>query len=140
MESLDGYSTAQQCVFGEVDNTHTTLAKFFDNSIMRNCLPDHGAGSPAIRNRNWEIGRCIRRMHGTKCLDDWRILRQMNEDFKVNFQNSVRQEFVRRRLLPLGEGCGDGVLSNKEKKTLLCAFFRARSDNKGERSVYGFRR
>ena len=57
-----------------------------------------------------------------QCRDDRRILRQMNEDFKVNFQNSVRQEFVRRRLLPLGEGCGDGVLSNKEKKTLLCAF------------------
>src|SRR5258705_7458488 len=29
-------------VFGEINGSHTTLAEWFQDSVMRNCLPDHG--------------------------------------------------------------------------------------------------
>ena len=40
-QKLQRYEAAQSRIFRFVDNAHAPAAEFFDNAIMRNCLPNH---------------------------------------------------------------------------------------------------
>ena len=47
-QELESYYALEFGVLGFVDDTHAAFAEFFENTIMRYSLPNHG---PHLRNR-----------------------------------------------------------------------------------------
>src|SRR5688572_20851812 len=64
-QKLDCDAAGQVLVLGQVDDAHTALAQFFNNSIMRNCLADH-ARMEFLWKREKEENLAIKEGPGTR--------------------------------------------------------------------------
>ncbi len=126
-------------VFVDVDDTHAALAESFDNSIVRNCLPDHLRALLLAEIKTGKLGGA-----SGQCAHE--MLRRpaysaANErGFQGESPDPVRVKNLYVGAFSLWQRVGDDAAEYQRKRKLSSVLFPVRFDNKGERSICGFRR
>src|SRR5215217_3633990 len=78
-EKFDCDAPRQMQILGEINRAHSAFAKFFENSIMGDCLADHARLNPSGCERETWFGRELHCGHCATGLQDF-------QDFRINYK------------------------------------------------------